>query len=77
MTHVSIIGTDNMGQSISSVVTKGGNTVELLVHVDSDRQKPVTGESCSPGRGHGQLFDHAQTVRGPEDAQGTCRLSRF
>lgn len=42
MAHVSIIGTGNMGQAISGIVTKGGNTVELLGH--SDTGKPVTGE---------------------------------
>jgi 8-hydroxy-5-deazaflavin:NADPH oxidoreductase len=42
MAHVSIIGTGNMGQAIASVVTKGGNTAELLGH--SDAGKPVTGE---------------------------------
>ncbi|GAA1598161.1 NADPH-dependent F420 reductase [Kribbella hippodromi] len=42
MTHVSIIGTGNMGQAISSVVAKGGNTVELFGSGDKD--KAVTGE---------------------------------
>ena len=42
MAHVSIIGTGNMGQAISGVVTKGGSTAELLGRSDSD--KPVTGE---------------------------------
>ena len=42
MTHVSIIGTGNMGSAIGSVVTRGGNTVELLGKTDAD--KPVTGE---------------------------------
>jgi NADPH-dependent F420 reductase len=42
MSHVSIIGTGNMGQAISGMVTKGGNTVELLGH--SETGKPVTGE---------------------------------
>ena len=42
MTHVSIIGTGNMGQAISSIVTKGGNTVEVLDQSDAD--KPVTGD---------------------------------
>jgi NADPH-dependent F420 reductase len=42
MAHVSIIGTGNMGQAISSVVTKGGHTVELIGHSDTDR--PATGE---------------------------------
>lgn len=42
MTHVTIIGTGNMGQAISGLVSKGGNTVELLGH--SDTGKPVTGD---------------------------------
>lgn len=42
MTHVSIIGTGTMGQAISGVITRGGNTVELLGR--SDAGKPVTGE---------------------------------
>jgi 8-hydroxy-5-deazaflavin:NADPH oxidoreductase len=42
MAHVSIIGTGNMGQAIASVVSKGGNTVELLGTGDTD--KPVTGD---------------------------------
>ena len=42
MKQVTIIGTGNMAQAISSVVTRGGNTAELLGHSDSD--KPVTGE---------------------------------
>jgi predicted dinucleotide-binding enzyme len=42
MTHVTIIGSGNMGQAISGVASKGGNTVELLGHADAG--KPVTGE---------------------------------
>ncbi|MFC9269091.1 NADPH-dependent F420 reductase [Streptomyces zhihengii] len=42
MTHVSIIGTGNMGQAISSLVTKGGNTADLLGRADAD--KPLTGD---------------------------------
>jgi NADPH-dependent F420 reductase len=42
MTHVSIIGRGNMGQAISGVVSKGGNTVELFGHDDKDRE--ATGE---------------------------------
>lgn len=38
MTHISIIGTGNMGQAIASVVTKGGSTVELFNQSDADRQ---------------------------------------
>jgi 8-hydroxy-5-deazaflavin:NADPH oxidoreductase len=42
MAHVSIIGTGNMGPAIASVVTKGGNTVELFTQ--SDHDKPLTGD---------------------------------
>jgi len=42
MAHVSIIGTGNMGQAIAEVVSRGGNTVELIGHGDTD--KPVTGD---------------------------------
>jgi len=42
MTHISIIGTGNMGQAISRVATAGGNTVELFD--TSDAGKPVTGD---------------------------------
>ena len=42
MAHVSIIGTGNMGQAISGIVTKGGNTVELIGSTDADKQ--VTGD---------------------------------
>jgi NADPH-dependent F420 reductase len=38
MAHVSIVGTGNMGQAISSVVAKGGNTVELFGQSDADKQ---------------------------------------
>lgn len=42
LSHVSIIGTGNMGQAIAGVVTKGGNSVDLLGRADAG--KPVTGE---------------------------------
>jgi predicted dinucleotide-binding enzyme len=42
MAHVSIIGTGNMGQAIAGVVSRSGNTVELLGRGDAD--KPVTGD---------------------------------
>ena len=42
MTHVTIIGTGNMGQAIAGLVSKGGNTAELIGH--SDTGKPVTGD---------------------------------
>lgn len=41
MSHVSILGTGNMAQAISSIVTKGGNTVELL---GSDNSQAATGD---------------------------------
>jgi hypothetical protein len=42
MPHVSIIGGGNMGQVIATIVTKGGNTVEVFTNNDAD--KPVTGD---------------------------------
>src|ERR1035438_532794 len=42
MTHVSIIGTGNMGPAIAGIVTKGGSTVEVFNQSDAD--KPVTGD---------------------------------
>ena len=42
MTHVSIIGTGNMGSALAGLVTKGGNTVETFN--TSDIGKPVTGD---------------------------------
>ena len=42
MAHVTIIGKGNMGQAISSVVTKGGSSVELFGPDDTD--KTVTGD---------------------------------
>jgi predicted dinucleotide-binding enzyme len=42
VTHVSIIGTGNMGKAISGIVAKGGNTVETFN--TSDAGKPVTGD---------------------------------
>ena len=42
MSHVSIIGGGNMGQAIATIVTKGGNTVEVFN--SNDANKPVTGD---------------------------------
>jgi NADPH-dependent F420 reductase len=42
MTHISIIGTGNMGQAIADIATKGGNTVELFDQSDAD--KAATGD---------------------------------
>ena len=42
MAHVSIIGSGNMGQAISGLAGKGGNTVELISSSDTDTV--VTGD---------------------------------
>ncbi|MFD2091492.1 NADPH-dependent F420 reductase [Blastococcus deserti] len=42
MAHVSIIGTGNMGQAVAGVVSRSGNSVELLGR--SDAHRAVTGD---------------------------------
>jgi 8-hydroxy-5-deazaflavin:NADPH oxidoreductase len=42
MAHVSIIGSGNMGQAVSGIAAKGGNSVELFNSSDADKQ--VTGD---------------------------------
>ena len=42
MTHVSVIGTGNMGQAIAGLVTKSGNVLEVIAETDTD--KAVTGD---------------------------------
>jgi predicted dinucleotide-binding enzyme len=42
MTHVTVIGTGNMGQAIASLVTKGGNRLEVIGEQDTDQG--VTGD---------------------------------
>src|ERR1044072_5976323 len=42
MTHLTIVGTGNMGQAIAAVAAKGGHTVQLLGADDIDTQ--ATGE---------------------------------
>ena len=42
MSHISIIGTGNMGQAIASLAAKGGHTVQLLGQGDSGT--PVDGD---------------------------------
>ncbi|MER7459253.1 NADPH-dependent F420 reductase [Micromonospora sp. NPDC126480] len=42
MTHVTIIGTGNMGTAIAGVVTAGGNTVDLLGHAEINQ--PAAGQ---------------------------------
>ena len=55
MAHVSIIGTGNMGQAIAGVVSRSGNTVELLGQSDAD--EPVTGEVVVLAVPHGAVAD--------------------
>ena len=55
MTHVTIIGTGNMSQGLSGLVTKGGNTAELLGH--SDTGKPVTGDIVVLAVPHAAIAD--------------------
>jgi predicted dinucleotide-binding enzyme len=55
MAHVSIIGTGNMGQAISGLVAKGGNTVELLNSSHADT--PVTGEIVVLAVPYGSVAD--------------------
>jgi predicted dinucleotide-binding enzyme len=55
MAHISIIGTGNMGQAISGLVAKGGNTVELLNSSHSDT--PVTGEIVILAVPYGSVAD--------------------
>ncbi|HEX5535221.1 MAG TPA: NADPH-dependent F420 reductase [Actinomycetales bacterium] len=38
MAHISIIGTGNVGQAISTLAAKGGNSVELIGHDDTDKR---------------------------------------
>ena len=42
MSNVTIIGTGNMGQAIAGLVTKGGNTAQILGETDTDQA--VTGD---------------------------------
>lgn len=37
MTHVSIIGTGNMGQAIAGVVTRSGHTADVIGHAEKDK----------------------------------------
>lgn len=38
MVHVTVIGTGTMGQAIEKVLTKGGATVDLLAHSDTEAE---------------------------------------
>ena len=68
MTHVTIIGSGNMGQAISGLVSKGGNTVELLRH--SDTSKPVTGDIVVLAVPHAAIPDILATRGDGRDPPG-------
>lgn len=42
MAHISIIGSGNMGQALSGLVTRGGHTVQVVTSADA--AEPVTGD---------------------------------
>jgi NADPH-dependent F420 reductase len=52
VTHVSIIGTGNMGQAIASVASRGGHTVELL-----GKEDPATGDIVVLAVPHSAMHD--------------------
>jgi 8-hydroxy-5-deazaflavin:NADPH oxidoreductase len=55
VTHVSIIGTGNMGQAIAHLVTKAGHTVALFSQ--SDGASPVTGDMVVLAVPYGAVAD--------------------
>lgn len=55
MAHVSIIGTGNMGQAISALLTRGDNTVE--VHAHDDAAQSITGDIVVLAVPYGALND--------------------
>lgn len=63
MNKVTIIGGGNMGKAISELVTKGGNTVEILTR--SDASTAVTGEIVVLAVPYGAL-DEIVAQRGDE-----------
>lgn len=63
MSKVTIIGGGNMGKAISELVTKGGNTVEILTR--SDSTTAVTGEIVVLAVPYGAL-DEIVAQRGDE-----------
>ncbi|MFC6715044.1 NADPH-dependent F420 reductase [Branchiibius cervicis] len=54
MTHISIVGAGKMGQAIAGIVTRGGNTVELL---DNTTSQAVSGEIVVLAVPYGALDD--------------------
>jgi len=63
MTHVSVIGSGNMGQAIAGLVARSGNSVEVLTA--DDHAKPATGDIVVLAVPYGALADIA-AKRGDE-----------
>ena len=59
MSTISVIGTGNMGQAIAGLVTKGGNTAEIITQADTD--KAVTGDIVVLAVPYSALADIAAT----------------
>jgi len=59
MSTISVIGTGNMGQAIAGLVTKSGNTVEIITQADTD--KAVTGDIVVLAVPYSALADIAAT----------------
>ena len=55
MSHVSILGSGNMGSAIAALVTKGGHTLEVLGSADPGT--PVTGDIVVLAVPHAALAD--------------------
>lgn len=55
MTHLSILGSGNMGQAIAAIAMKGGNTVDLINQSTTDR--PLTGDIVILAVPYGALTD--------------------
>jgi len=62
MTHVSILGNGSMGSAITALVTKSGNSVEVLG--TNDKDTPITGDVVILAVPHGALATVVAT-RGP------------
>jgi predicted dinucleotide-binding enzyme len=59
MTSITVIGTGNMGQAITALAQKGGNTVQTLGHQDTDQA--VTGDIVVLAVPYAALSDIAST----------------
>lgn len=59
MTHVSILGTGNMGPAIADVVSRGSDTVQLLA--ETDDHQSVTGDVVVLAVPYGAVADIVAT----------------